>query len=374
MRKANLEKRQILADELIQYANNDNWQGIDWKAVDNLIKVAKAQWRALSPTERQANKPVQKQFDKAINIIQAHIQGEYQANIEKKEQLVKKANQLDGETDLRVATEQVKKLQAQWRDIGITPRAVDQKLWQNFRISCNRVFERRSEQSTAFKAELQDHKVQAQALLKEISTICELETSALQAQMGRIEELKIAFNELGALPKEDIKQLQTQFNDLLARFNQQVKEQKQAHQDKKWQDFFLLGELISKYEMAITSKSGEEELEQAVEKQLSAITSWPTGGEAVIRDRLAGSNQLSKEQQAANEIALRKLCIRMEILSDKATPAEDQALRMAYQVERLQQDFGQGTADSIDGLKLEWVSIGGIESNLYSQLFKRFIA
>jgi len=374
VRTANLVLRQKLADELTQYAANDDWQGIDWKAVDNLIKVAKNQWRAFSPTERQATRKVQNQFDKAIYAIQGQLQAEYDRNIAQKEGLVKKATALENEEDLRIATDAVKKLQAQWQEVGTTPRSVDQKLWQRFRAACNAVFERRSEQSSAFKAELQEHKQQAEALIAKLTSLCDSELSELLSKRDEVESIKAEFNNLGALPKADIKVLQTAFTKQTTRFIDSVTVQKVTEKNRKWQDFFLLGELISKYEAAMGTSTEDilNELEQKVEKQISALSLWPAGGEAVIRDRLASCKQLSKEQIATNETQLRKLCIRMEIINDKVTPAEDQALRMTYQVERLQQDFGQGAIDEVDGLRLEWVGIGAVEQKVYENLLKRF--
>src|SRR3546814_10877768 len=61
---------------------------------------------------------------------------------------------------------------------------------------------------------------------------------------------------------------------------------------------------------------------------------------------------------AANELALKILCIRAEIQTDTPTPAEDQALRREHQLQRLVQSMGQGLgADetSLDTMAIEWV-------------------
>ena len=78
---------------------------------------------------------------------------------------------------------------------------------------------------------------------------------------------------------------------------------------------------------------------------------------------------------AANEAALRMLCIRAEILADKPTPTEDQPLRREYQVKRLIQTMGQGIAADeaqLDTMAIEWVGVGPTEEGAYERLLTRF--
>jgi hypothetical protein len=81
------------------------------------------------------------------------------------------------------------------------------------------------------------------------------------------------------------------------------------------------------------------------------------------------------QQQNNNEQTLKTLCIRAEIISNQETPAEDKALRMQYQVSRLQQGFGQTTSandPNIQDLTLEWVAVGPVPTDIYQPLLERF--
>jgi hypothetical protein len=78
---------------------------------------------------------------------------------------------------------------------------------------------------------------------------------------------------------------------------------------------------------------------------------------------------------AVNELALRRLCIRAEILTDTPTPASDQTLRREYQVKRLMESMGQGIKDDdgqVDTMTLEWAGVGPVEEATYLQLLERF--
>ena len=74
-----------------------------------------------------------------------------------------------------------------------------------------------------------------------------------------------------------------------------------------------------------------------------------------------------------NTQALRTLCIRAEIFANRETPAADKQVRMNYQVQQMQQSFGQRDS-AFDPLLLEWLSIGAVADADYQPLLARFIA
>ena len=98
----------------------------------------------------------------------------------------------------------------------------------------------------------------------------------------------------------------------------------------------------------------------------------PKRGLDALKNALA---QPGSDDVAANELSLRRLCIRAEILTDTPTPDADQGLRREYQVQRLMASMGQGVkADDgqLDTLAIEWLGVGPIEEPSYQQLLARF--
>jgi hypothetical protein len=69
--------------------------------------------------------------------------------------------------------------------------------------------------------------------------------------------------------------------------------------------------------------------------------------------------------QEENEQALKTLCIRAEILSDRLMPDEDKSHRMQYQMSRLGQGLGQKTPDKrteMNTMVFEWVAVGPVST------------
>jgi hypothetical protein len=70
------------------------------------------------------------------------------------------------------------------------------------------------------------------------------------------------------------------------------------------------------------------------------------------------------------------LCIRSEILTDRPTPPEDQAMRREYQMQRLVQRMGQcneASVEDLDAMALEWVRVGSVPAAAHELLLARFL-
>ena len=129
--------------------------------------------------------------------------------------------------------------------------------------------------------------------------------------------------------------------------------------------------------MAQASASEDcEALKRAAEESVAGVRQWPKGGAEALREALAKTGTATNVDAAAHERALRLLCIRREILADRATPPEDLELRRSYQMERLVQRMGQGgdaRPDEADALALEWVRVGPVSAQTYQALLERFL-
>ncbi len=136
---------------------------------------------------------------------------------------------------------------------------------------------------------------------------------------------------------------------------------------------------VQAYALAvIDQRSGEEceERRQSAESALDALEHAPKSARSALenhwRQVLAG--QLVSDL-AANEAALRLLCVRAELLSGRSTPPEDQELRREYQMKRLVAAMGQGERSGpgdLESLALEWLGVGPVESGLLDVLRQRF--
>jgi hypothetical protein len=386
LRRENLDKRTALLERVraVEIAQGD--AALDARTVTAVLREAPREWRSTFPVEREANAPVQAEFDAVLGRLHARLDSWYAQHIADKEALIERARQLQGEANGPEAVEAAKRLQALWKQTGPAPRDRDQVLWREFRALCDAVFQRR-EQAYA------EHAVKLEAAQRAALGFCE----AAEALGGRkpqeraetarkIAELRDAFAAVGELPRGESRDIQVRFSRALAAAESRILEARQRETEQALSDLFEAGKLVHAYEWAVASRSDATrcaELKEAAAAFIEAVPRWPGGGSAALTERLAeadggGSSGVAAAEccidAAARERALRLLCVRCEIEAGLATPDEDQSLRREYQVQRLMQGMGQGSAQHPEWIAvvLEWIRARAADPDVLEGLRARF--
>ncbi len=374
-RQENLQRRAALFDRLAAFEAGHNWEQPDWRTVVLALRESKQEWRQYSAVDRAAGKALQQKFDALTASLQGRLDAEYARNVTAKQGLVERAERLVSAEDSRQAIDDIKALQQQWKAVGLVPRAEDQKLWETFRQHCDAVFHRRQQESNEYTATLEANKSRAVALCEELERIAASTGSELLLGDGKIADLRVAFEAVGEFPRSEARGLNARFERALESCERAVVRQKANDAERSWSDLFDAANQVRAYRLAVTRSADASErdaLRQVVESHFAGVAQWPKGGLETLRKELASQDGADV---AANEKALRLLCIRAEIVTDTPTPAEDQSLRREYQVQRLIANMGQGaSADEaqLDAMALEWVRVGPTEEAVYLPLLERF--
>ena len=375
VREENLRRRDALLAKLAAFEAEQDWERADWRTVIKTLRETKDAWRQCSPVDRQIGKPQQDAFSALAASLQGRLDAEYARNVKQKESLIERAGQLLAGDDSRKAIDAVKQLQQQWQAVGPVPRESDQRLWGEFRQRCDAVFQKRQQDFEAYSAGLESNKAQALALCERLDRIAALEGAELLGQAGTVAELRGAFEALGEFPRAASRELHQRFEQGLARCEQSFARQRARDAERGWDDLFEAANHVRAYKLAVAHGLDADQLgslKSAAEACLSSSRQWPRGGLEALGKGLAGE---FSTDLAANEAALRTLCIRAEILTGVPTPAEDQPLRRDYQLQRLAQSMGQGSRAheaQLDPMTIEWVSVGPVEDAAYGLLLQRF--
>ena len=374
-RQENLQRREALLERLSAFESGHDWEHADWRTVIVALRESKQEWRRHSPVERAAGKAVQEKFDAVSAGLQARLEGEYERNLQEKQSLVERAQRLVAAEDSRKAIDDVKVLQQKWKEVGLAPRDAGQRLWEEFRQHCDAVFQKRQQEYADYNSGLEANKAKAVALCEELEGIAASTGPALLAGAARMAELRVAFESAGEFPRADARSLQTRFDRAADRCEKALVRQEARAAERSWSDLLDAANRVRAYREAVVRNADAAEqgaLKQAAEDYIAGVSQWPKGGQETVRKSLAKTDS---SDFATNEVALRTLCIRAEILTDVPTPEQDQGLRREYQVKRLIQGMGQGLAaddSQLDSMTLEWVGVGPTEEKTYLALLERF--
>jgi hypothetical protein len=376
VREENLRRREALLAKLTAFEAGHNWEQPDCRTVIRVLRETKQEWRGCSPVERQAGKQQEKGFAAIAASLQGRLDAEYARNVTLKESLIERARQLLASDDARKAIDGIKELQQKWQAVGPVPREVDQRLWGEFRQLSDGVFQKRQQEFANYTAGLENNKTQAVALCEQLEHIAALEGPELLERARSLPELRTAFAALGEFPRADTRELRSRFDRALDRCDASLAREHARAAERGWSDLFEAANHVRAWRHGVARRLDAAQLDAlkaAAEACIASVPRWPKGGLQALKQGLASERS---EDVAANEVALRMLCIRAEILTDAPTPTEDQPLRRDYQLQRLVQSMGQGVrADeaSLDTLAIEWVGVGPVEETAYQPLVQRFL-
>jgi hypothetical protein len=143
-RGANLAKKQALCEQAEALAPSS-----DWVKTAAALQALQAEWKTIGPVARGSEKAVWERFRSACDAFFTRRQedlkrrkDDWSANLVKKEALCAAAETLAESTEWDSSSNQLKRLQAEWKTIGPVRKAKADVIWQRFRGACDRFFER----------------------------------------------------------------------------------------------------------------------------------------------------------------------------------------------------------------------------------------
>jgi hypothetical protein len=373
-RQENLERRLALIARLAAFETGHDWEHADWRLVATALRESRQEWRSHSPVDRAAGRAAQEDFDALVQRMQERLQGEYARNIADRQALVARAQQALANEDSRKAIDDVKHLQQRWKAIGPVPHDEGTRLWEEFRRHCDAVFQKRQQEYQEYNASLEDNQAKAMALCEQAERIAALTGQELTEAVKELPGLQEAFRAVGEVPLNHARDLQRRLERALEKCETGIARERALNAQRSWHDLLEAGNAVRAYRLAVAEgkDAGEADaLKEAAEQFIASVPQWPKGGLQAVKNTLA---RAGADDIAANESALRRLCIRAEILTGSPTPESDQAMRREYQMQRLMEGMGRGStgdADSLDKLVMEWVAAGASRPDVYQELHAR---
>jgi len=363
LRQHNEAQRQHIIEQLQQFIDGSDWQTIDWKTVERLQPLARREWSHYTPVDRANAKTLQDRFNRIMDQLHAKLTEERQKNATLREQLIAQAQQLLQLEDVAAAIEQSRQLQTQWQQIGATWHKQNQQLWKQFRATLDALFERRNQERQVEINERDGNLVRARAICERIHALANQDDDQLLRSREEFEREKHAFNDIGALPKQEFRASQKQFNDACDHFETRVDGIGERSEQLSLDD---MKELIARCETA-------ERKEQPQAEMWLQPTSIPDNWWNRILPRLNGDDARSADERRK---ALLLMCIQAEIAAELETPAQDQALRLEFQMQRLAAGLGKkpqlDTRELASELQLQWWATSSRSIKDYADLRKRF--
>jgi hypothetical protein len=211
-----IQQKLLVIERLNTYDTSKNKTHKDWQnSIADTEKLRQEYFNAgklpyaKSEEVWQKFKTATKKFNSSKNNFYKDEKSEQQENLKKKFALIEVAESLKDSDDWEMATDAMKKIQADWKKVGHVPRKFSDDIWNKFKGACNLYFDRYHQQKDAVSNEQQAVVDSKKAFLEG------LKEGTSQTKESVLEAIN-TWKELGQLPR-NVRHLEGKFNKQIDR-------------------------------------------------------------------------------------------------------------------------------------------------------------
>lgn len=350
------QRQQI--EELLQRHAALPADSTDWKAIGQLRQELAGGLRSLDALNPRDRNVFAKRIKDAIGALATRLDqhaGEIEAA---KARLIEKAQALAQHAD-RGSPRAARELQQQWTQLGVGARSTDQKQWREFRKACDQVFAALDSERKQREADTAAQTERARVVVADAEALLGETGVAPETLRTRRKELEARWRDCANADRGLDRRFNQTLEALAGRAEKQVREGRLARYT----------QALDTYERVLRREAG-----------LAPMDSSDSGTPALAGEFAVLAGRASTEAVALAPItdeetidAARDLLVRLEFLGGVASPADDSARRMNYQVSRLSSrlrgNSAQSPAQELTGLMAEWFALPG---RLPDELNERF--
>ncbi|MFC2516261.1 MAG: DUF349 domain-containing protein [Prevotella sp.] len=215
----NLEKKTALCEKVENIVAAENKGAADWEKRTKEIIDIQAEWKTIGFAPQKMNVKIFERFRTACDVFFSRkadffkaMKEKYAQNAEKKKELVEKARQLSDSTDWKSTADKLIALQKEWKTIGMVPRKLGDKLWNDFITACNHFFEARNAAHAGTRGEERENLSKKKAVIAKLK---EMMGTTPDNAAETIKQLIEEYNAIGHVPFNEKDKIYAQFHDTL---------------------------------------------------------------------------------------------------------------------------------------------------------------
>lgn len=217
--KVNEVAKEALVEKVIPFADFASDRISEWNSKTKEIIAIQKEWEAIGSLPKEKAKAINKQFWTSFKSFFnkkgqffKKIEEERKDNLLLKKELVEKAEALKDSEDFRKTSDELKRLQKKWKEIGPVPEKHRNEVFLQFKGACDYFFNRRRANSGKIEKEYEENLKKKQVLCQELEDMAKLE----KIDVDRIKKIEAEWSEIGFVPKNDIRTIQKRYTDAIS--------------------------------------------------------------------------------------------------------------------------------------------------------------
>ena len=215
----NLKKKTELCEKVENIIKEDFKNSADWEKYSKEIIAIQQEWKTIGFAPQKMNVKIFERFRTACDNFFSRkteyykeIKKRFAENAEKKRALVEKAQALADSTDWKATSDKLIALQKEWKTIGIVPRKLGDRLWEDFLSACNRFFEARNEANAGSRNDEKANLDKKRDIIARLKAMAEEAGDDIQA---KVQALKDEYNTVGHVPYKDKDKVYKEYHEAL---------------------------------------------------------------------------------------------------------------------------------------------------------------
>lgn len=216
--KVNQVAKEALVEKVAVFAEFNSEKISEWNAKTKEIISIQKEWESIGSLPKEKAKKVNKQFWAAFKgffnkkgQFFKTIEEERKENLKRKQILVDKAEALKESDDFHGTSEELKKLQKEWKDIGPVPEKYRNEIFNNFKKACDHFFNRRRKNSQVVEKEYEGNLKEKEALCTELEQMIK----SGNIDMKRVKTIEAEWGAIGFVPRNSIKNIHRRYTDAI---------------------------------------------------------------------------------------------------------------------------------------------------------------
>lgn len=216
----NLETKVALCEQAEEILPLNNLTVKDWQTNTNKVNELLKIWKSIGSVPQKSNTEIWNRFKSSLDTFFANkkeffdkLKDQQVQNYNLKVELCMQAESMKTSTDWKKTSNDLIRMQNEWKSLGPVPKKYSDKIWKRFRAACDEFFNAKS----SYFANLQSN--EAENLNKKIDLIRRLKESQFGADKNEnltiLKNFQREWTEIGHIPIKEKDKLQNEFRSLI---------------------------------------------------------------------------------------------------------------------------------------------------------------
>ena len=215
----NLTKKTSLCEQVEAIAKEENKGASDWEKHTKDIINIQAEWKTIGFAPQKMNVKIFERFRAACDDFFGRkaeffksMKEKFAENAVKKQELIDKAIALKDSTDWKKTSDELIKLQKEWKTIGMVPKKLGDQLWNEFLGACNHFFDARNAVNAGQRNEEHENLDKKRGIIAQLKELAE---NAGENAQEEIQKLTDEYNKIGHVPFKEKDVIFKEYHDIL---------------------------------------------------------------------------------------------------------------------------------------------------------------